>query len=397
MKDDNRIGLHALSALLLTLVFLTGCTDALDRDQLNTRAQQAYAEGRMEEAEADFRAALELAEALGEADPRLVESLNNLGQFLRAGGRADLAAPHFLRALEIRERQLGPDAPELGLSYFNLAQHYKELGDLDEARRLCERALEIREKNFGTDDLQLGEVLNLLGLIALLQEDYAQAQIWLLRGIEIVRNGARAGHPSLSIYHGNLAQTYLAQAKLDEAEAHYRSALAIVRMNEGPTSLLMARAQKNLAEVLIFRGKTDEAEELYLNAVSIYESLGADAEGELGMTLNNVAVLYRGARRYADAEAAYLRAQQLLERQSQPTDYAASQFNLGRLYMDLSRYDDAEPLFVRSMAIYERILGPDHANSQLVRRVYADMLRSTGRTEEAEKLTAPAPPPADAE
>ena len=131
--------------------------------------------------------------------------------------------------------------------------------------------------------------------------------------------------------------------------------------------------------------------------MTIYERLGPAAEGELGLTLNNLAVLFRSTRRYADAEAAYLRAQQLLERQPQPTDYAASQFNLGRLYMELSRYDDAEPLFVRSLAIYDRVLGPDHANSRLVRRVYADMLRNTGRAEEAEKLTAAASPPAAAE
>jgi tetratricopeptide (TPR) repeat protein len=283
------------------------------------------------------------------------------------------------------------------VSYFNLAQHYQELGDLEEARRLAERALEIREKNFGTEDVQLGEVLNQLGLIALLQKDYAQAEAWLTRGIEVVEAGTRAGHPSLSIYHGNLAQTYLAQAKLDEAERHYRAALDIVRMNEGPRSLLMARAEKNLAEVLMFAGKRDEAEALYLDAISIYESLGPEAEGELGLTLNNLAIAYRATRRYGEAEAAYLRAQQLLERQPQVTDYAASQFNLARLYIELSRYDDAEPLLVRSLAIYGRVLGPDHTNTRLVRGVYADLLRKTDRADEAERLTAPALPPGNAD
>ena len=247
MRADDRFGLHALLGILLALGLMTGCTDALDRDELNTRAQAAHAEGRLEDAEADFRAALEQAELLRESDPRLVESLNNLGQFLHSTGRAAEAAPYFHRALEIRERLLGENAPELGVSYFNLAQHYQELGDLAEARRLSEHALEIREANFGTEHVQLGEVLNQLGLIALLQEDYEQSEAWLLRGIEIITAGARAGHPSLSIYHGNLAQAYLAQAKMAEAESHYRSALDIVRMNEGAESLLMARAQKNLA------------------------------------------------------------------------------------------------------------------------------------------------------
>ncbi len=40
----------------------------------------------------------------------------------------------------------------------------------------------------------------------------------------------------------------------------------------------------------------------------------------------------------------------------------------------------------RVLAICEQSLGPQHPNTQLVRRNYADLLRATGRDEEAEQI-----------
>jgi hypothetical protein len=53
------------------------------------------------------------------------------------------------RALEIRERVLGPHHPDTATSLYNLAGLLRDQGDLAAARPLMERALEIREHVFG--------------------------------------------------------------------------------------------------------------------------------------------------------------------------------------------------------------------------------------------------------
>ena len=48
-------------------------------------------------------------------------SLNNLAETYRLDGRHEDAEPAHNRALEIREKALGPDHPDVGMSLSNLA------------------------------------------------------------------------------------------------------------------------------------------------------------------------------------------------------------------------------------------------------------------------------------
>ena len=85
-----------LFALLLTLVAVCGsCTDRRSWDEINESAKSAHAAGQLEQADKDFRAALEMARSLGADDVRLVTSLNNLGSFKLALGRTDEAVQYL--------------------------------------------------------------------------------------------------------------------------------------------------------------------------------------------------------------------------------------------------------------------------------------------------------------
>ena len=61
------------------------------------------------------------------------------------------AEPLFKRALEVREKSLGPDHPNVAISLNNLAVIYSNQGKHWEAELIHKRALKILEKALGPD------------------------------------------------------------------------------------------------------------------------------------------------------------------------------------------------------------------------------------------------------
>src|SRR5205807_7231149 len=71
---------------------------------------------------------------------------NNVALMLRRSGRQKAAEPCYVRALEIYEKQLGPDHPDVASVLNNLAVFYTNERRYTEAEKLHLRALTIREK-----------------------------------------------------------------------------------------------------------------------------------------------------------------------------------------------------------------------------------------------------------
>ena len=118
----------------------------------------------------------------------------------------------------------------------------------------------------------------------------------------------------------------------------------------------------NLASLYKSQGRYADAEPLYERALAIREkSLGPDHPA-VGTTLNNLAGLYQSQRRYGDAELLYRRSLAIWEKALGPDhpDVGRSLNNLAGLYEDQGRFDEAELLYKRSLAIWEKVLGPDH-------------------------------------
>jgi len=62
--------------------------------------------------------------------------------------------------------------------------------------------------------------------------------------------------------------------------------------------------------------------------------------------------------------------------------------NLAMFFASQFKYEEAEPFFRRALAIWEKALGPEHPNVAQVLENYADLLRKTGREEEASGMEA---------
>ncbi len=106
--------------------------------------------GRYEQAIPFYRVALELGEReFGPDHPTTATPLNNRAALYHEQGRYEAAEPLFKRALAIYEKALGPDHPDVATSLLNLAALYQAQGRYEVAEPLFKRALAIYEKALG--------------------------------------------------------------------------------------------------------------------------------------------------------------------------------------------------------------------------------------------------------
>jgi len=172
-------------------------------------------QGRLEDAVACFRQAVEL-------DPGCAEAHNNLANALRERGRFEEALLHLNRALECK-----PDLPEAQL---NLAVVLEARGELEEAAALLDEFLQ-RHPDHALALNNLGSVLKKLGRLQ-------QARHCL--------EGALARDPRFAQAHNNLGAVLEQLGLWDQAEQCYQQAL---RWN--PHS---AEAHLNLGMLWLLRG-----------------------------------------------------------------------------------------------------------------------------------------------
>ena len=92
----------------------------------------------------------------------LLSTLNNLGSAHSELGHRALARHHYLRALAIGERELGPDSPRLEYLFHNLAFEAWQMGAHDEVIRQTSRALELQRRLYGDENPILAPTLELL-------------------------------------------------------------------------------------------------------------------------------------------------------------------------------------------------------------------------------------------
>ncbi len=103
--------------------------------------------------------ALEIGRSFGETDGRHLESIDNLAAFYESTGSYSQAEPLYRKALEIRERELGPDHFEVAKSLNNMALLHYTQGKNQLAEPLYRRLVQLIEKNRGPQDIELAVCL----------------------------------------------------------------------------------------------------------------------------------------------------------------------------------------------------------------------------------------------
>lgn len=160
----------------------------------------------------------------------------------------------------------------------------------------------------------------------------------------------------------NLAEFYRGQARYDEAERHFKRALAIREKALGPDHSDIAGSLNNLAILYFNQGRYDEAEPLYKRAIEIRENILRPNHPRLATPLNNLADLYTIKGRFDEAVPLFKRSLAILEKAfgSEHRNIAKTLNNLAGVYLKQGSYEESERLQKRALAIREKIFNSGH-------------------------------------
>jgi CHAT domain-containing protein len=302
--------------------------------------------------------------AATENDSKLQEASNlyNKAVVLYRSGKYNEALSPLERALEIRDRVLGPDHPKVLANINSLAIVHSYRGEYSKAETLFKRALAIREKSLGPEHPDVAKSLHNLAIVYYFRSEYARAEPLYLRALAIMEKTLGPEHPGIAPSLNNIANLYYDRGDYTEAETLYRRALAICEKSLGPEHHDVAGSANNLANLYRIRGDYAKAEPLYRRAMAIWEKSLGPEHPSFATALNSLAELYYDKGDYAKAEPLFQRALAVREKSLGPEspDVANSLNTLAELYRSSGDYVKAEPLYRRALVIREKALGPEH-------------------------------------
>ncbi len=238
--------------------------------------------------------------------------------YLRARARYAEAEPLYLRALCIREQQLGPEHPLVVYPLNGLANLYAERGQYEKAEPLYQRALRIQEQQLGPEHSLVAHLLNNLANLYKEQGQYAEAEPLYLRALRIQEQQLGLEHPLVVAPLNNLADLYSRQSQYGKAELLYQRALRIREQQLGPGHPQVAYPLNNLAILYSQQGQYGKAEPLYLRALSIWEQQLGPEHPQVAYPLTSLATLHSEQGQYGKAELLYQRALRIREQQLGP-------------------------------------------------------------------------------
>ena len=244
--------------------------------------------------------AMKLRQAVAEYGDKLwlADMLEEFGFDVEDRGHARGALALYRESFDMRRELLGDDDPELMWSYNNLAGAQLSLGQFEAAEANFERDWEIREATYGPDSLEISRTLNNQ---AVLYQHWGGDQLEKARSLLekslAIRQKELEQNPSLGaqlvlVTRNNLATQSLLEGNFADAKVIYQEVLDKLEAVPDPASVerVRARVQRNLALAYLGLGNTEAATAYARQALETYRRNFnhwriADAESVLGACL----------------------------------------------------------------------------------------------------------------
>jgi tetratricopeptide (TPR) repeat protein len=334
-------------------------------DTLNSRSHLALVLadlGRLEEAEAENRAVLEImTRVLGAQHPDTLNSRSNLAVVMAGRGRLEEAEAENRAVLQIRARVLGTEHPGTLNSRSNLALVMAGRGRLEEAEAENRAVLQIRARALGADHPNTLFSRNNLALVL-------------------------SSRGRLEEARSNLALVLASRGRLEEAEAENRLVLQIRARALGAEHPDTLTSRSNLALVLADLGQLDDAEAENRAVLEIRTRVLGTEHPDTLTSRSNLASVLGDLGRLEDAEAEHRAEMTICARVLgiEHPDTLNSRSNLASVLADLGRLEEAEAENRAVLEIMTRVLGAEHPDTLNSRSNLASVLADLGRLQEAE-------------
>ncbi|MHC4947693.1 MAG: serine/threonine-protein kinase [Planctomycetota bacterium] len=333
--------------------------------------------------------AIELREReLGPEHRATLDARNSRAALLWSQGRYEEAERGHRAVLETRRRLFGENDRDTLVSELNLQSQLTALGRLDEAETLGLELVARTTATYGPDDRLTLNARNNLGSTYYSQGRYREAEALFRELHETHARVSGPEHPATLRALANVASQQRALGRYDEAEASYRQVVEARRRVLGDEHLDTLGSLDNLGLVLAQRGDHDEADALYADLVATATRVLGEDHPERLDALGNLGYLRFRQGRFAEAAEVHAR---VLERRrvvlgEEHPDTLVAMSNLAVQYAELDRADEAEALHREILATRRRVLGDDHPDTINSMHNLASTLRDLGRMEPAADL-----------
>ena len=206
-----------------------------------------------------------------------------LGESMFARFRLEAAEEQLLRARADAERLFGPDDRRTVTAIATLASVRKDQDRVEEAQALFDEALARIERSGDVAHPLYATVLNDVGVMHLVREDFARAKAYLERAVAADTGSLqRAAAEERARTLANLAQAARGTGDLERADALYREAQPVLEALYPEGGPHLAVILNNRARLAWVRGNREEAIALQQQAVAMHRR---SFEGDHAMVL----------------------------------------------------------------------------------------------------------------
>lgn len=319
-------------------------------------------------------------------DPELkAHMMNVMGTVYQSLGLSSKAEPLLRRALEIRQRILGPRNPDTLQSESDLAVVMLAESHYPEAEKLFRETMETRRQVLGPDHHDTVDSMVQLARILGFESRYDEAEKLNREALEVARRKFEPQDKLTATALSLLADTLTREGKYPEAEKADREALETDRRVLGSDHPSVLRDMFNLGAILSEEQHYADAEEVYKEVIeSARRVLGPQHPGTL-VAMSSMAALLQEEKRFAEAEKLE---REVLEAQRQTLgpEHASTLLtlgNLGSILIEEKKYSEAEKVLREAVAGLRRVLGPSHEVTAGAVYKLARVLALEGKRDEA--------------
>jgi eukaryotic-like serine/threonine-protein kinase len=288
--------------------------------------------------------------------------MGTMGEVYWSLGLYKEADPLLEKAVERRQRVLGPEHPETLHSMYLVAKNLNDEGQYAEAESRIRKVLEVQARVLGPKHPDT--VASMIAIAGVVYEEgrYQEAEKEQRELIELLQEQTPQDEARILMTKNNLAINLAAQGRDAESEAMYRETLDGERRSLGPDHPRTLQTMQDFSRVLSSEHKYVEADGILHQALEIQNRVLGPEHQDTLWTKQVLANNLRDEGHLRDAEK--LMRQTLAARQrtlgAEHPDALGSMMELAVTLDELKEYVEAEVLYRKVVETQKRVLGPNH-------------------------------------
>ncbi|HKO30883.1 MAG TPA: tetratricopeptide repeat protein [Nitrospiraceae bacterium] len=193
---------------------------------------------RYREAENVYLAAIDQAEQIGSLNPRLADSLNELGMLYAKEHKYARAEQMFQRGLGVMVAALGPDHPDVAIILKNMGILKASKKEYAEADLLLKQSLVLTTRALGHEHPMVAVTMRTIAVCQAIQGRYGEAEQLIRRSLEVGKKILGPEHPEVATSAKVLAQVlravdrdpevYAAESQVQEVRTEFAATTGMI-------------------------------------------------------------------------------------------------------------------------------------------------------------------------